>query len=117
MQIRTYGRRVPLARGWPGPASLRATRVRGCVSLELRGAADLHTGDDSRNDAPEMIDADVCLTSFSQLTNRKCFTCSACSCGQKQVVTKTWQENCKQTGTYQHRDATVRVSYSAVVNL
>jgi len=68
-------------------------------------------------DAPEMIDADVCLTSFSQLTNRKCFTCSACSCGQKQVVTKTWQENCKQTGTYQHRDATVRVSYSAVVNL
>jgi len=69
-------------------------------------------------EAPEMIDADVCLTSFSQLAAPKCFGCSMLGCSMhKQAVTKTWQENCKQNGTYQHRDPTVRVSYCAVVNL
>ncbi|CAJ1359213.1 unnamed protein product [Effrenium voratum] len=64
-------------------------------------------------DAPEVMDAEACLGLHGP---PKCGTCSLLCSGHAKEVTK-WHAHFGDRGTYRHRDATVRVSYSAVVNL
>eukprot|EP00438_Fugacium_kawagutii_P000727 Skav211046 [mRNA] locus=scaffold1434:319238:320440:- [translate_table: standard] len=78
----------------------------GCV-VPICAAAPLFT-----QDAPEMIDADVCPTGL-YLAPKSC-ACSLLSCSAKEV---SWHTNFAHRGSYRHHDATVRVSYCSVVNL
>jgi len=81
---------------------------KGCV-VPICAAPPLFT-----QDAPEMIDADVCPTSLYH-TPKSC-ACSLLGCSNAKEVTR-WHTNFVQRGTYRHHDATVRVSYCSVVNL
>eukprot|EP00434_Breviolum_minutum_P024072 symbB.v1.2.021247.t1/scaffold1826.1/size99691/6 len=79
---------------------------KGCV-VPICAAPPLFT-----QDAPEMIDADVCPTSLYH-TPKSC-ACSLLGCSNAKEVTR-WHTNFVQRGTYRHHDATVRVSYCSAL--